>query len=56
MESRRDAYIMREEVNSYHNICNKSGFTIWLCKKFRTKVSNNSKLHYQKKTKQEKPI
>jgi hypothetical protein len=44
MESSIDAYIMIEKVNSYHNICNKAGFTIWLCKLFRTKVSNNSKL------------
>jgi hypothetical protein len=32
MESRGDAYIMIEEADSYHNICNKSGFTIWLSK------------------------
>ncbi len=44
MESRGDAYIMIEEVKSNHNICNKSGFTIWLCKLFQTKVSNNCKL------------
>ncbi len=30
--SRGNANIMIDEVNSYHNICNKSGFTIWLCK------------------------
>ncbi len=44
MESRGSAYIMIEEVNSYHNICNKSGFTILMCNLFRTKVSNKSKL------------
>jgi hypothetical protein len=32
MESRGDAYIMIEEVKSNHNIYNKAGFTIWLCK------------------------
>ncbi len=32
MESTGHAYIMLEEVDSYHNICNKPGFTIWLCK------------------------
>jgi hypothetical protein len=44
MESRGHAYIMIEEVDSYHSMCNKAGFTLWLCKLFRTKVSNNSKL------------
>ncbi len=44
MESRGYVYIMIEEVNSFHNICNKSGFTIWLYNLFRTKVSNNAKL------------
>jgi hypothetical protein len=29
METSIDAYIMIEEVKSYHNICNKAGFTIW---------------------------
>jgi hypothetical protein len=31
MESRGDAYIMIEAVKSNHNICKKSGFTIWMC-------------------------
>ncbi len=44
MKSRDCAYIMIEEVKSNHNMCNKSGFTIWLCNLFRTKVSNKSKL------------
>ncbi len=48
MESSSHAYNMIEEIieeiKSYHNICNKAGFTKWLCKLFRTKVSNNSKL------------
>jgi hypothetical protein len=44
MESRDDAYIMIEEVKSNHNICNKAGFTLWLCNLFRTKVSKKSKL------------
>ncbi len=26
MESRGNAYIMIEEVNSYHNVCKKSGY------------------------------
>jgi hypothetical protein len=46
-ESRDSAYIMKEAVeavNSNHNICKKSGFTIWLCNLFRTKVSKKSKL------------
>ncbi len=46
MESRGDAYTIIEEVKSNHNICNKAGFTIWLCNLFRTKVSNNPKLYY----------
>ncbi len=31
METRGHAYIMIEEVKSYHNICNKYGFTIFGC-------------------------
>jgi hypothetical protein len=34
MESSIDAYIIIEEVKSNHNICNKSGFTIWMREKF----------------------
>ncbi len=49
MESTGHAYNMIEEAKSNHNICNKAGFTFLLCKLFRTKDSNNSKLHYQKK-------
>ena len=37
MESSIDAYIMIEEVKSNHNICNKAGFTIWLCNYFGPK-------------------
>jgi hypothetical protein len=37
MESRGDAYIMIEEIKSNLNICNKAGFTIWLCKYFGPK-------------------
>ncbi len=44
MESKGDAYITIEEVKSNPYICNKVGFTIWLCNLFRTKVSNKSKL------------
>ncbi len=40
MKSRGDTCIMIEEVKSNHKICNKSGYTIWLCKLFRTKVSH----------------
>jgi hypothetical protein len=32
MESSDGACIMIEAVNSNHNICKNSGFTIWLCK------------------------
>jgi hypothetical protein len=39
MESRGDAYIIIEEVKSNHNICNKAGFTIWLCKYFGPKIN-----------------
>ncbi len=46
METSSYAYIMIEAVKSNHNICNKAGFPIWLCKLFRTKVSNKSKLSY----------
>ncbi len=51
MESRGNAFIMIEIVKSKRNICNKAGFTNWLCKKFRTKVSNNSKLYNHSRVK-----
>jgi hypothetical protein len=44
MESRGDAYITIEEVKSNHNICNKSVFTIWLCKYFGPKFQIDLKL------------
>jgi hypothetical protein len=41
METLGDACIMIEEAKNNHNICNKSGFTIWLCKLFGPKFHIN---------------